>query len=468
MKEKRKQLLPFALCVALAICSIPAVAYGQTGTLTKTVDLNSAKDLSGAGYSWDASKQTLTLENADLSGTGQPLFLLDEKEDVKIVLKGENTLSCEGAAAILGESKEKKGNLTITGPGSLTVNGYIKVDSRSVTLASCNLTVKPFASEEGNDAEISQEPSFTNEGAGGFLITGGSRITLEDGLNIRSADEQMIVNGSTLIVRTARPEPAIDASGYITIKNGGVLKAYNDFQPEEEMTYNFCNGLYTLGSLRAEEGSILEVVSLAGAAVRIDFGDCLLAGQEMYIKGLNQAVRVMKFGSAPEVQVTEDKGWTYSTVTTQVPDMDVYMSTFSDNPEEIITCEDITAEITGGISEISFQSEQVKKAKAALERIELKAYTKAYAATEEKSRRMKVWWEQINEPTEYVTRYQIARAESKDGPYEMIFTTTKDNYFNTAGLEKGKRYYYKVRAYIQVNDTVYYSDWSNITYKIAQ
>ena len=79
--------------------------------------------------------------------------------------------------------------------------------------------------------------------------------------------------------------------------------------------------LYTLGSLRAEEGSILEVVSLAGAAVRIDFGDCLLAGQEMYIKGLNQAVRVMKFGSAPEVQVTEDKGWTYSTVTTQVPDM---------------------------------------------------------------------------------------------------------------------------------------------------
>lgn len=473
--KKRKRILSIMLCAALAVCGIPAAAYGQTAdndetsieaNVEATIDLNSTKDLEGTGYSWDASKHTLTLEDADLTSVGQPIFLLDEKEDVKIVLKGESLLSCQGAAAILGETKNTAGALTITGTGSLTIKGYVDINSSNVTLASCHLTIEPLSDDE-------KQRSFVNRGAGGFLVTGGAQVVLKAGLSIRSVEDELIVNGSGLTVRTSQPEPAIDTSGNVTIKNGGVLKAYNDFQPSEEEqaekpVYNFCNGLYILGSLNAEEGSILEVISLSGAGIRIDFGDCILAGQEMYIEGQGQAVRVMKFGSVPEIQVPDDAGWTYSTVTTQVPDMDVYMATFSQDPEEVISCEDITAEIIGGTSKIDFQSEAVTKAKAVLDRIELKTYTKAYAATSEKSRRMKVWWEQTNEPTEYVTRYQVARSESKDGPYEIIFTTTKDNYFNTAGLTKGNRYYYKVRAYIQINDTLYYSDWSNITYKIAK
>lgn len=57
--------------------------------------------------------------------------------------------------------------------------------------------------------------------------------------------------------------------------------------------------------------------------------------------------------------------------------------------------------------------------------------------------------------------YQIWKSTKKDSGYKKAFTTTKKSYKNTKGLKKGKRYYYKVRAYKVVDGKTVYSDWSN-------
>ena len=64
--------------------------------------------------------------------------------------------------------------------------------------------------------------------------------------------------------------------------------------------------------------------------------------------------------------------------------------------------------------------------------------------------------------------YQIWKSTKKNSGFKKAFTTTKTSYKNTKGLEKGTRYYYKVRAYIVVDGKNVYSDWSNKAYRVAQ
>lgn len=68
----------------------------------------------------------------------------------------------------------------------------------------------------------------------------------------------------------------------------------------------------------------------------------------------------------------------------------------------------------------------------------------------------------------YTDGYEVWRSTSKTKGYKKVRTTSNLSYKNTKNLKKGTRYYYKVRAYKEMNGTVYYSDWSNITYKIAK
>ena len=71
----------------------------------------------------------------------------------------------------------------------------------------------------------------------------------------------------------------------------------------------------------------------------------------------------------------------------------------------------------------------------------------------------------------YVQGYEIYKSTKKNSGYKYSFTTKNPEnkwYKNTAGLKKGTRYYYKVRAIVEVDGQKYYSDWSNKAYRLAK
>ncbi len=66
--------------------------------------------------------------------------------------------------------------------------------------------------------------------------------------------------------------------------------------------------------------------------------------------------------------------------------------------------------------------------------------------------------------------YQVYRSVKRNSGFgtKPYFTTKNKTYKNTKSLKKGKRYYYKVRAYVEIDGQKYYSDWSNKAYRIAK
>ena len=70
--------------------------------------------------------------------------------------------------------------------------------------------------------------------------------------------------------------------------------------------------------------------------------------------------------------------------------------------------------------------------------------------------------------TEGIDGYEIYKSTSKTSGYSFLNSTGGKAFKNTTKLTKGKRYYYKIRAYKLVGDKKIYSAYSNVTYKIAK
>lgn len=64
--------------------------------------------------------------------------------------------------------------------------------------------------------------------------------------------------------------------------------------------------------------------------------------------------------------------------------------------------------------------------------------------------------------------YELWKSTSKTNGYTLLKSCSGKAFKNTSNIQKGKRYYYKVRAYKIVGEKKLYSAWSNVTYKIAK
>lgn len=456
-RSKYGKFLALLLCMIMALGMFPQMAYGAEEGLSKSITLQSEKSLKGKGYNWNAATHTLTLDDADLQATGKPIFILEEETDVKIVVRGNNTLTCEGAPVITGEGKG--GRVTFSGIGTLQVNGYIRLQAKAVTIASCDLTVLPTAEQKGNRA-------FSNTGTEDFLVTGGARVKLQGGLYTGMFSGNLVVNGACLTVESDTFGSTVEVGGQVVLKNGGQLMVNNRY--EAAMDYSrFSQAIYTIGGLDADETSTLKAESLSGAAVKIASGSCRMESQELELKGNQQAIIVQQFGGVTFILPT-DEAWQYWPVQAKATNSSIYGGTLCAAPDERISYDALEESMQGGLAEVQFVSTDVRKAKESMENAVIEAASASYAKTETKNRRIKIWWQPADPEGEMLTGYEIARATKENGVYQTVYTTVKTSYTNSSGLKKGTKYYYKVRAYIQVNDTLYYSDWSNVTSKTAK
>ena len=64
--------------------------------------------------------------------------------------------------------------------------------------------------------------------------------------------------------------------------------------------------------------------------------------------------------------------------------------------------------------------------------------------------------------------YQVYKSTKANSGYKKMGTTKKVTMTNKKGIKKGKRFFYKVRAYVVIDGNTYYSDWSNKANRIAK
>ncbi len=74
------------------------------------------------------------------------------------------------------------------------------------------------------------------------------------------------------------------------------------------------------------------------------------------------------------------------------------------------------------------------------------------------SRTLKITWKKVSGANGYV----VYRATSPKGKYKKVKTVKKGTKLTNSKLKKGKKYYYKVRAYKQIDKKKYYSKYSKV------
>ena len=61
------------------------------------------------------------------------------------------------------------------------------------------------------------------------------------------------------------------------------------------------------------------------------------------------------------------------------------------------------------------------------------------------------------------TGYEVYMSTSKNGSYKKIKTaTSKSTSYSKTKLTKGKKYFFKVKAYSKINGKKVYSNWSTV------
>ena len=81
---------------------------------------------------------------------------------------------------------------------------------------------------------------------------------------------------------------------------------------------------------------------------------------------------------------------------------------------------------------------------------------------------MTIKWRVIDGNKDAAAGYQVWRSTKANKGFKKMITTKKMNYKNTKNLKKGTTYYYRVRAYAEVEGKVYFSDYSNKAYRKAK
>ena len=110
------------------------------------------------------------------------------------------------------------------------------------------------------------------------------------------------------------------------------------------------------------------------------------------------------------------------------------------------------------LDKLTYAEAQVKaNIIASVEGLKLSVSTKLYT----KSNKIRVNWTVKDGDASYIDGYQVYKSTKAQKNYKFMGKTKKSYMDNKKNLKKGTRYFYKVRAYVEIDGQKYYSDWSN-------
>ena len=481
----KKKILCLALSLCVAISMFPAVAWadGSSSYAHKAADLNlvyedySDKTLEKDGFKYE--DKTLTIASLEVTGT---IFV---QPDTRIVVQTDSKV---GAIA----ASDCATSYAIAGPGKLIVDNSLGGLAASTSV----LTI-----EESADVQVTYiSMGSTN---GGKLIVDG-KLTLTPGSGAYALYVGQIEIGSKgeLYANAKESYRAIQLMGLdknykdiIVIENGGKLKA-------SAQTY----AIY-IGEVPTDQDiDMREVINqeYLGNAYKLqrestNFG----TGDAMYLVETGNetvpATEVTLPASSEEESIVTPSGsrrHTYYDVTAEeTANGTIVLSgthvlrgtevTITGEPAEgcVLKALYLNGEAVEAKSPYTFniyadttvkaefektQEQLIKETNAYNSTIQLIAKSKI-AKTAKGKKAIRVYWFEKNGKTLNFDGYEVYRSVKKNKGYgkKPIFTTENMKYLNTA-VEKGTRYYYKVRGYKEIGESKLYSNWSTKAWRRAK
>lgn len=173
---------------------------------------------------------------------------------------------------------------------------------------------------------------------------------------------------------------------------------------------------------------------------------------------INQTV---SYGSSQTLTITPDSGYEIA---------DVLVDGKSVGSVSSYTFENVTSDHTISATFKKKEEDKNPEADALAKRIKAAKAVKIKASSsqgvDKKGKRyIKIKWTKKGAA---VTGYQVYRSFKKKSGFKKFYTTKEKYYYNTKALKKGKRHYYKVRAYTVIDGKKYYSRWSNLAYRTVK
>ena len=418
-----------ALACILVLCLTvfcPAPSYAASVTSVGMLDLSNTRDLSGKGYSWDASKHTLTLNNAKLSGR----ITLPDDGDVTIILKGENTLtlptSINNYPLFAYTSHDRDITIRGDGTGSLFIRGFIYLGMfNTLNIEDCILKIQSDVPRY----HIYQSSSFY---AHAFQVNiTDSRLICSDGIYL---GEDYLVDNSYLEIHNENltKSSQVYVFGDFNLVNNSELHIHMVDRSIRQSAFR------ADGSFYADASTVVDITNGNGNAVSVPHDICLLS-QRLHLFSLEGVFWKDPYGFDPE-SVTLPAGYEYEGDLFEITEIDYTAPSYTEKLERIKAGVEATT--------ITLRSSRTSP-----------------------SGNIRLDWKKS--PGYRVDYYEVYRSTKRYSGYttKPFFTTTfglKNWYINSADLQSGTRYYYKVRGVRVIDGQTYYTQWSNKAWRIAK
>lgn len=492
----KKKILCLALSLCVAISMFPAVAWadGSSNYAYKVEKLNLAtgnyadKTLEKDGFEFNDN--TLTIASLEVTET---IFV---KPNTRIVVKKDSKV---GAIT----TNDYATSYAIAGPGKLVVDKLSGLGAESSTLTiadDADVTTSEtiyLGGSGGNGGllEVYGKLTYKSENKALYSIgVGKCKIGSKGSLTVEGSDDLGLYFGGN----------NGDFSDMLVIEEGGKLSVsagryavytdrYNsnsdDFSLEAfiNLPSGYLGTKYKLASMSRGDGNY--GIFIAGAIGGDLTGDMEIA----------PATEVTLPASSEEESIVTPSGsrrHTYYDVTAEeTANGTIVLSgthvlrgtevTITGEPAEgcVLKALYLNGEAVEAKSPYTFniyadttvkaefektQEQLIKETNAYNSTIQLIAKSKI-AKTAKGKRAIRVYWFEKNGKTLNFDGYEVYRSVKKNKGYgkKPIFTTENTKYLNTA-VEKGTRYYYKVRGYKEIGESKLYSNWSTKAWRRAK